>query len=206
MARVWFFNQEVQCQMAATEPMHNAPAKPWQPRAGGNKKQQVSQIRQWLNEAKAQILIDYRGLTVREITDLRKQLREVGAELHVVKNTLYRVARDNQLPEGLEQYLHGMTAIAFVKGDEAAAAKAVSEYIKQARKSEVKALVLGERVYPADMVETLAKLPPREVMLAQFFGALQSPLSGLVGTLSEILGQFVRTLQAIADKKAETQS
>jgi large subunit ribosomal protein L10 len=55
------------------------------------------------------------------------------------------------------------------------------------------------------MVDALAKLPPREVMLAQFVGALQSPITGLVGTLSEIIGQFVRTLQAVADKKAETQ-
>jgi large subunit ribosomal protein L10 len=99
-----------------------------------------------------------------------------------------------------------MTAIAFVKGDEAAAAKSLTDYIKQARKVEVKALLLGEKVYPAEMVDTLAKLPSREVMLAQFLGALQSPITGLVGTLSEIIGQFVRTLQAVADKKAETQS
>lgn len=193
--------------MATNEPVvSSAPAKRWEPRAGGKKKEQVAQIRRWVGESKAQILIDYRGLSVREITDLRKHLRQVGAELHVVKNTLYRVARDHMLPEGLEPHLHGMTAIAFVKGDEAAAAKAITDYIKQARKSEVKALVLGERVYPAQMVETLAKLPAREVVIAQFLGALQSPIAGLVGTLSEILAQFVRTLQAIADKKAQTQS
>ncbi|MCX7992759.1 MAG: 50S ribosomal protein L10 [Fimbriimonadales bacterium] len=182
------------------------PQSAWQVKAGGNKKEQVNQIRAWIQESKAQILVDFRSLSVREITDLRKQLRQAGAELRVVKNTLYRIAREGNLPEGLEQYLHGMTAIAFVMGDEAAAAKALTDYIKQARKSEVKALLLGERVYPADMVDTLAKLPPREVMIAQFLGALQSPISGLVGTLSELIGQFVRTLQAVADKKAETQS
>ncbi|MDW8050884.1 MAG: 50S ribosomal protein L10 [Armatimonadota bacterium] len=193
--------------MATSEPMvSGAPAKRWEPRAGGKKKEQVAQIRRWISESRAQILLNYHGLSVREITDLRRQLRQVGAELHVVKNTLYRVARDHALPEGLEPHLHGMTAIAFVKGDEAAAAKAVVEYIKQARKPEVKALLLGERVYPAEMVETLAKLPARDVMIAQFLGALQSPIAGLVGTLSEILAQFVRTLQAIADKKAQTQS
>ncbi|GIV09933.1 MAG: 50S ribosomal protein L10 [Fimbriimonadales bacterium] len=167
---------------------------------------QVSQIRDWISDSKAQILVDYRGLSVREITDLRKQLRQSGAELRVVKNTLYRVAREGRMPEGLEPYLHGMTAIAFVMGDEAAAAKAITDYIKQARKTEVKALLMGEQVYPAEMVDTLAKLPPREVMVAQFLGALQSPISGLVGTLSELIGQFVRTLQAVADKKAENQS
>ncbi|GIV06508.1 MAG: 50S ribosomal protein L10 [Fimbriimonadales bacterium] len=178
----------------------------WEPKAGGKKKEQVSQIRAWIRESKAQIFVDYRSLNVREITDLRKQLRQAGAELRVVKNTLYRIAREGNLPAALEPYLHGMTAIAFVSGDEAAAAKALTDYIKQARKAEVKALLLGERVYPADMVDTLAKLPPREVMIAQFLGALQSPITGLVGTLSELIGQFVRTLQAVADKKAETQS
>ncbi|MFQ3610746.1 MAG: 50S ribosomal protein L10 [Fimbriimonadales bacterium] len=167
---------------------------------------QVEQLRAWLSQSNAQILVDHRGLTVRELSDMRNQLRSAGAELHVVKNTLYRRAFNGNLPEGLEPYLHGMTAVAFVTGDQAAAAKALTEFIKQAKKSEVKALVLGERVYPANMVDELAKLPPREVMLAQVLGALQSPISGLVGTLSEMIGQFVRTLQAVADKKAETQA
>ncbi len=198
--------------MTTTETVESGVAEParsqprWQAKAGGKKKEQVRQIRAWIQESKAQILVDYRHLNVREITDLRRQLRQSGAELRVVKNTLYRVACGGDLPEGLEPHLHGMTAIAFVTGDEAAVAKALTDYIKQARKTEVKALLLGKRVYPAEMVDTLAKLPPREVMLAQFLGALQSPITGLVGTLSEIIGQFVRTLQAIADKKAETQS
>ncbi|MFN7016234.1 MAG: 50S ribosomal protein L10 [Fimbriimonadales bacterium] len=198
--------------MTTTETVEPGVAEParshprWQAKAGGKKKEQVRQIRAWIQESKAQILVDYRHLNVREITDLRRQLRQSGAELRVVKNTLYRVACGGDLPKGLEPHLHGMTAIAFVTGDEAAVAKALTDYIKQARKTEVKALLLGERVYPAEMVDTLAKLPPREVMLAQFLGALQSPITGLVGTLSEIIGQFVRTLQAIADKKAETQS
>ncbi len=167
---------------------------------------QVEQLRAWLSQSNAQILVDYRGMTVRELSDMRKKLRSVGAELHVVKNTLYRRAYNGDMPEGLDPHLNGMTAIAFVMGDQAAAAKALSDYIKEIKKSEVKALVLGEQVYPAKMVEELAKLPPREVMLAQVLGALQSPISGLVGTLSELIGQFVRTLQAVADKKAETQA
>jgi len=164
---------------------------------------QVEQIRQWLAQSRGQILTDYRGLTVREITDLRRQLRQAGAEFHVVKNTLYRLATDGNLPPELEPHLHGPTAVAFIRGDEAAAAKVLVDFIKQARKTEIKALVLGQRVYPASAVETLAKLPSREVMLAQLLGALQSPISGLVGTLSELIGQFVRTLQAVADKKAQ---
>ncbi len=177
------------------------------PKAPNPKKvEQVEQLRAWLSQSSAQILVDPRGLSVRELSEMRKQLRSVGAELHMVKNTLYRRAFNGDMPDGLDPYLNGMTAVAFVMGDQAAAAKALTEYIKQAKKSEVKVLVLGNRVYPASMVEDLAKLPPREVMLAQVLGALQSPISGLVGTLSELIGQFVRTLQAVADKKAETQA
>ncbi|CUU05332.1 MAG: 50S ribosomal protein L10 [Fimbriimonadales bacterium] len=174
--------------------------------ANPKKVAQVEQIRGWLQKAHAQILVDYRGLTVREITDLRRQLRSAGAELHVVKNTLYRRAYNGDLPEGLEPHLEGMTAVAFVMGDEAACAKALTDFIKQVRKAEVKTLILSGKVYPASAVETLAKMPPREVLLAQVVGALQSPITGLVGTLSELIGQFVRTLQAVADKKAETQA
>jgi large subunit ribosomal protein L10 len=192
--------------MAITEQAtHASPVRSWERTPRPEKVAQVNQIRAWMSDSKAQILVDYRGLSVREITDLRKQLRQSGAELRVVKNTLYRIAREGNIPDALAPHLNGMTAIAFVMGDEAAAAKALTDYIKQARKAEVKALLLGEKVYPAAMVDTLAKLPPREVMLAQFLGALQSPITGLVGTLSEIIGQFVRTLQAVADKKAETQ-
>jgi large subunit ribosomal protein L10 len=183
--------------MATTEQAtHASPVRSWERTPRPEKVAQVNQIRAWMSDSKAQILVDYRGLSVREITDLRKQLRQSGAELRVVKNTLYRIAREGNIPDALAPHLNGMTAIAFVMGDEAAAAKALTDYIKQARKAEVKALLLGEKVYPAAMVDTLAKLPPREVMLAQFLGALQSPITGLVGTLSEIIGQFVRTLQA----------
>jgi large subunit ribosomal protein L10 len=208
-SRFWFKganpSKEVYRMATTEQATHASSERRWERTPRPEKVAQVNQIRAWLGESKAQILVDYRGLSVREITDLRKQLRQAGAELRVVKNTLYRIAREGNILETLEPHLHGMTAIAFVSGDEAAAAKALTDYIKQARKAEVKALLLGDKVYPAAMVDTLAKLPSREVMLAQFLGALQSPITGLVGTLSEIIGQFVRTLQAVADKKAETQ-
>lgn len=174
--------------------------------ANPKKVAQVERIEGWLRNANAQILVDYRGLSVREISDLRHRLRSAGAELHVVKNTLYRRAYGDRMPEALRPHMEGMTAVAFVMGDETQSAKALTEFIKQARKAEIKTLVIRDKVYPAEAVETLAKMPPREVMLAQLLGTLQSPISGLVGTLSELIGQFVRTLQAVADKKAETQA
>lgn len=165
------------------------------------KVQIVAQIQQWKAQSKAQIFTDYRGLTVREITELRHRLRPLGAEFHVVKNTLYRRAWDNQLPPGLDALTVGPTAIAFVMGDEASCAKSLVEFRREIRKMEFKGVLLKDRVYPAESVEMLAKLPPREVLLGQVVGTMQAPLSGLVGTLSELIGRFVRTLQAIADQK-----
>lgn len=165
------------------------------------KTETIKQIREWKEQSQAQIFADYRGLTVREITNLRQKLRPVGAEFHIVKNTLYRRAWDNQVPAELEPILHGPTAIAFMTGDPAAGAKAITDFIKEARKMELKGLFMRGVVYPASSVEGLAKLPPREVLIAQVLGAIQSPISGLVGTLSEVIGQFVRTLQAVADQK-----
>jgi large subunit ribosomal protein L10 len=162
----------------------------------------IEQIREWSEQSQAQIFADYRGLTVREITNLRRKLRPAGAEFHIVKNTLYRRAWNNQVPEELEPILHGPTAVAFVIGDPSTSAKAVTEFMKEARKMELKGLLMKGIVYPADSIEGLAKLPPREVLISQVLGAIQSPISGLVGTLSEIIGQFVRTLQAVADQKA----
>lgn len=165
------------------------------------KTETIEQIRGWKEQSQAQIFADYRGLTVREITHLRRKLRPVGAEFHIVKNTLYRRAWDNQVPEELEPILHGPTAIAFIIEDPATGAKAITDFIKEARKMELKGLLMKGVVYPAASVEGLAKLPPREIMMSQLLGALQTPISGLVGTLSEVIGQFVRTLQAVADQK-----
>jgi len=165
------------------------------------KTETIEQIRGWNEQSQAQIFADYRGLTVREITNLRQKLRPAGAEFHIVKNTLYRRAWDNQVPEELEPILHGPTAVAFVIGDPAVGAKAITDFMKEARKMELKGLLLKGVVYPAASVDGLAKLPPREVMISQVLGAIQSPISGLVGTLSELIGQFVRTLQAVADQK-----
>jgi large subunit ribosomal protein L10 len=162
---------------------------------------QVEQIRQWLSEAKGVIFTDYRGLNVSQMTQLRKRLRQNQADYHVVKNTLFRLAAQGLITENLEDILQGPTAIAFLHGDEAAAAKALSEAIRELRVLTVKGAVLGGKRYDAEAVQQLAKLPPREVLVAQVVGGLQAPITGLVGTLHGILRDFVYTVQAIADKK-----
>lgn len=166
------------------------------------KAETIEQIRAWSENSQAQIFADYRGLTVREISELRAKLRPLGTEFHVVKNTLYRRAWDNQVPADLEPHLHGLTAVAFIQGDPAQSAKALLDFMKSARKMESKALLMSGQIYPAATVESLSKIPSREVLISQMLGSMQSPLSGLVGTLSEVIAQFVRTVQAVADQKS----
>lgn len=163
---------------------------------------QVEQIRRWLSESKGVVFTEYRGLNVSQLTQLRRKLRQSQMEYHVVKNTLFRLAAKGLVEDNLDEVLQGPTAVAFFHGDEVATAKALSDAARELRVLTIKGAVLSGKLYSAEAVQQLAKLPPREVLLAQVLGGLQSPLTGLVGTLQGILRDFVYTVQAIADKKS----
>lgn len=167
------------------------------------KEKVVSDLRDVIKESKAAILTDYRGLSVADLTLLRKKLREVDAEFHVVKNTLFKRAADGLIvQEGFTQFLEGPTAIGFAKGDPVAASKALLEYVKDHKTMSVKAGVVEGKILNPDQITALSKLPSKEVLVAQMLGSLNSPITSLVGTLSGILSNFVFTLQAVADQKA----
>jgi len=162
----------------------------------------IQELSDLVGRSKGAILTDYRGFTVSEITELRKRLREQGAEYHVVKNTLFKRAIEDG--EGLGPYLEGPTAIAFALEDPVGPAKTLLDFIREKRKGVVKGGFIEGQVYTEPQVEALSKLPPREVMVAQAIGGIQAPLANFVGTLNGILSEFVRTLQAIADKQGST--
>jgi large subunit ribosomal protein L10 len=167
------------------------------------KEQIVSDLRGTIEGSKAAILTDYRGLSVADLTVLRKKLRAVDAEFHIVKNTLFKRASDGIYPQdGLAQFLEGPTAISFAKADPVVASKVLLEYIKDHKTMSVKAGVVEGRILSADQITALSKLPSKEVLISQMLGSLNSPISGLVGTLNGILSNFVFTLQAVADQKA----
>jgi len=165
------------------------------------KVEQVTEMTRLLSESKGAILTDYRGLTVSEITDLRRRLQGAGAEYHVVKNTLFKIACGDHVGE-LEEHLTGPIAVAFALQDPVAPAKTIFDFIREKRKAEVKVGLIEGRVYQAEGVRELSLLPPRQVLIGQALGAIQSPLYGLVGTLQGIVNNFVWTLQAIHDQKA----
>ncbi|MGC8666500.1 MAG: 50S ribosomal protein L10 [Chthonomonadales bacterium] len=163
----------------------------------------VQRMRELFDQCQGAILTDYRGLTVAEISALRRKLRASGGEYHVVKNTLFRRAAGEKLTPALEQLLVGPTAIVFASGDMVGVAKDLVAFLRDLRKPEVaiKGGYLDGRVLSAADVTAISKLPPKDVILAQTLGTLQAPLSNFVGTLHGVLSEFARTLQALADKR-----
>ena len=130
----------------------------------------VEDIKTKFETCKSAVLIDYRGLTVEEVTNLRNKFREAGVEYRVLKNTMIRRAVDALGMEGLEPVLEGPTAVAFGMEDAVAPAKIISDFIKETEKTEIKAGVLEGKVVDVAAVKALASLPSREVLLAKVLG------------------------------------
>lgn len=170
----------------------------------GAKVELVAELRELVGQTKAAILADYRGLSVAELTELRKKLRETDSEFRVVKNTLFKRAAADLMPvDDLDAHLSGPTAIGFAKSDPVGMAKVMLDYVQAHKAMSLKAGVMDGRVLGLSQLEALSKTPPREVLISQMLGSLQSPISGFVGTLSGIISNFVRTLDAVAAQKGE---
>ncbi len=158
----------------------------------------VDQISDKLSRSEIAIVTDYRGLTVAQLTDLRKKLRKQGIEYHVVKNTLAGFAASKVGKADLSKYLEGPTAIAFGYNDPVQAPKILLEYQKSAEEIplQIKGGILGNKLITAQEISALAKLPPREELIARLIGMLQSPISGLITVLNGNLQALVMVLQA----------
>ena len=151
------------------------------------------------------ILADYRGLTVADITELRRKLSSDQTTFRVLKNTLVKRAASEAGIEGLDEHLQGPIAIAFCGGDITTAAKALNDFGKDSEKLEIRAGLLDGKVIDAGQVVVLAKLPSRDELLAKLVGSLNSPLSGLVRvlngppqSLATVLGQIVKQKEEAA--------
>ena len=161
----------------------------------------VDEVRDKLQAASAAIVTEYRGLTVGQISTLRRSLREAGGEYRIYKNTLVRFAvRDLGLDE-LEQLLVGPTAIAFIDGDAVAVAKALRDYARTNPNLVVKGGVLGTSVLSAADTAALADIPPREVLLARFAGLLAAPMVQFAGLLQAMPRNFAYGLKALVEKR-----
>jgi large subunit ribosomal protein L10 len=149
------------------------------------------------------IVFDYTGLNVEKVTGLRRQIRDVGSELKVAKNTLLKIATQGTHFEKLNPTFTGQTAVAFIDGDPAQLAKVLSKFVKDNAElpCSIRAGVLGPDELSQKDIEALGSLPSREVLLGQLLAVMAAPLTGLVSVMAEIPRKFLRALSAVADKK-----
>jgi large subunit ribosomal protein L10 len=171
-------------------------------RAGPRKVAQVTELTEKLGKATSAIVTDYRGLTVKQLEELRARLRNDGIEYHVVKNTLARRAAEQAGVGEFSSVLIGPVGLALGYGDLSAPARILNEYFRVNRRLPIVAGMVEKRVLDADAVRAVADLPSREVLLSQLAGTLQSPLSSLAGALNSILSNFAATLDAYREKLA----
>ncbi|MDX9871793.1 MAG: 50S ribosomal protein L10 [Clostridia bacterium] len=162
----------------------------------GEKKQQVEEIKQCLNQAQSAIIVEYRGLTVAQVTQLRAKLRSARAEMKVLKNTLVKRAADEAGLTGLDSYLQGPTAWVFSNEDPVAGPKVLLEFAKAHDKLVVKGGILQNQAIALNGVVALANLPSREVLLARLLGSMQSPLTGMANVLQGPIRKFGYALEA----------
>ncbi|MGE5620341.1 MAG: 50S ribosomal protein L10 [Sphingomonadaceae bacterium] len=160
------------------------------------KMREVDEFAELLSKSNLLVVTDYRGLTVAEMAALRRKLRDHGVEYHVTKNTLMGFAADKSGKPELKGALVGPTAVAFVTGDEAVAAKVLSDYERGSKVFKIKGALLGRRALDPVQVGDLGNLPPRPVLLSQMVAGFQAPIVGVVGVLSGLLGGLVGTLEA----------
>ena len=160
------------------------------------KVREVEELTELLGRSNLVVLTDYRGLTVADMASMRRKLRDQGVEYRVTKNTLTGFAAEKAGKVGLKETLTGPTAIAFVTGDEVAAAKVLTEFERGSKVFRIKGAMLGDRMLAAGQVGALASMPPRDVLLSQVVAGFQSPISGLVGVLGGVLSGLVGTLEA----------
>ena len=162
----------------------------------------VTEITAKLNDAQAVFVTEYRGLTVSQIAGVRNALRPNEAQMVIYKNTLAKLAVRDAGVDGLDELLVGPTALTFVQGDVAGAAKALRESARTLPALVVKGGVLGDvRLSESDVI-ALADLPSREELLAKFAGALQAPLVKTAGLLQALPRNFAYGLNALIEQQA----
>ena len=161
------------------------------------KAQIIDSLQEIFSKCSVGVLTDYRGLTAAEMTALRRKLREANVEYRVVKNTLARFAAERAGKDDLVSFFEGPVAIAFGYGDITEPPKALAAYIEDAKvEMTFKGGFLPDRMLSLEEVESLSKLPSRDILLARVVGGIQSPLAALVGRLNAPMTGLVGVLQA----------
>ncbi len=163
----------------------------------------VAQIAQQIEESQAVFAIDYRGITVSQIASVRAQLGDVDASFRVVKNSLTELAADKAGAEHLKSLLEGPTALTFVRGDAAAAAKAISTFNRETDLLPFKGGIMDGEPIEVEQLKIIARLPAREVLYGQLVGMIAAPVGGLVRGLGGLIGGLAVALGQIQAQRAD---
>jgi len=168
-----------------------------------DKEQLVAELAAQVKESDALFLTNYKGLTYTQLAAVRSEIKESGSDFKVVKNTLLKIALNNNEIDSMDSYLVEPTACAIVSGDVAAVAKAIKKFAKDFDKFEIKAGYLDGNVLTANDVNVLADLPSREELLAKMLSSMNAPVSNFVSLMANIPRSLVNVLTAVKDKKED---
>ena len=161
----------------------------------------IEEIATHIDESHAIFAVDYRGISVPQVAELRAKLREADATFKVVKNSLTERAADQAGAETLKEYLAGPTALTFVRGDAATAAKAIADYARATQLLPFKGGLMDGETLDVEQIRSLSRLPSREVLYGQLVGVVASPVGGLVRSLAALVGGLASALGQVRDKK-----
>ncbi|MCL2834545.1 MAG: 50S ribosomal protein L10 [Treponema sp.] len=163
----------------------------------------IDQLKDLFQTSPDFIFTDYRGLTVEQITALRKQLRAKGASLKVIKNNYARLAFEQLSAPDVSGYLTGPTAVAISPKDSNEIAKILFDFTKETPALNIKGGLIGPSIYDAAQIEAFSKLPGKLELISMLMSVMNGPARNLAAALNDIPSRLVRTVKAIADKKAE---
>lgn len=166
-----------------------------------DKKQIVSEVNEAANSAMSAVLADYRGVTVSDLSSLRKTAREQNVYLRVVRNTLLKRAVEGTQFECIQEALTGPTILAFSMEDPGAAARVLKDFAKGNDKFEIKALSVGGKLLSADQIDVLATLPTYDQAVSMLMSVMLAPVTKLVRTFNEVPTKVTRAVAAVRDQK-----
>ncbi len=169
-----------------------------------DKENLISQLHADFAAAKSTVLLQFNGVTVAEMTDLRRKLRDSAVDVKVLKNTLSVIASRGTSVEKLESYMSGPTIAAISKREAIDGIKALEEFLKSTKKLQYKAAIFENTVFSPTDIPKLAKMPSRNVLLSQLMGTIKAPAEAFARVMSGTVSGFFNVMTAIKDSKSES--
>lgn len=166
------------------------------------KSEKIDAMKAKFEKAQVAVVTEYKGYSVEEITNLRRNLQKEGGDYTVTKNTLAKIAIKGTEFEALADLCKGPVAIAFGFEDQVSPTKIVSKFIKDSKKGEILGAVLDGKVLSVEETKALANLPSKEELYAKMLGSINSPASGIVGSINAVMASLTRAVAVVRDQKA----